>query len=165
MFICPLCGDDATMIIRKYKPDDCAFLAKLFYDTVHTINARDYTDEQLNTWATGYVDLEAWNRSFIAHNTLVAEINGEIAGFADMDHTGCLDRLYVHKDFQRRGIAAALVKELERCAQEAGLFSFKTYASITARPFFEKQGYKVEAENKVIRNGVTLINYKMVKNC
>lgn len=108
------------MIIRKYKPSDCAFMAKLFYDTVHTINSKDYT--------------------------------------------GYLDKLYVHKDFQRRGIATALVKELERCARKVGLFNFKTHASITAKPFFEKQGYTVEAENKVIRNGIALVNYKMVKN-
>ncbi|NLZ92411.1 MAG: GNAT family N-acetyltransferase [Firmicutes bacterium] len=104
------------MIIRKYKPSDCAVMAKLFYDTVHTINAKDYTDEQLNVWATGSVDLEVWNKSFTAHNTLVAVIKGEIVGFADMDHTGYLDKLYVHKDFQRRGIATALVKELEMCS-------------------------------------------------
>ncbi|QAT62937.1 GNAT family N-acetyltransferase [Acidilutibacter cellobiosedens] len=152
------------MIIRKYKPSDCAFMAKLFYDTVHTINSKDYTNEQLNAWATGNVDLEVWNSSFIAHNTLVAVINGGIVGFADMDYTGYLDKLYVHKDFQRRGIATALVKELERCARKVGLFNFKTHASITAKPFFEKQGYTVEAENKVIRNGIALVNYKMVKN-
>lgn len=80
-----------------------------------------------------------------------------------MDNAGYLDRLYVHKDFQRRGIAAALVNELERCAKEAGISSFKTYASITARPFFEKQGYIVEEENSIIREGITLVNYKMVK--
>ncbi|OQB20509.1 MAG: putative N-acetyltransferase YafP [Firmicutes bacterium ADurb.Bin182] len=152
-------------MIREYKPGDCTSMAKLFYDTVHTVNAADYTSEQLNAWANGSVDLQAWNRSFLAHNTLIAEINGEIAGFADMDDTGLLDKLYVHKDFQRRGIASALINELERRARKAGLFSFETHASITAKAFFENQGYSVEAENKVIRNGVTLMNYRMVKRC
>ena len=45
------------MEIRKYMPCDCIHIAKLFYDTVHTINAKDYTKEQLNAWATGTVDL------------------------------------------------------------------------------------------------------------
>jgi len=151
------------MIVRKYKPDDCTLMAKLFYDTVHTINARDYTKEQLDAWATGSVDLEAWNRSFLANYTLVAEINGEIVGFANMDDTGYLDKLYVHKDFQRRGIATTLVRELEKGGRKAGITTFTTNASITAKPFFEKQGYKAVAENKVIRNGITLVNYKMVK--
>lgn len=31
--------------LREYQPSDCAFLAELFYDTVHIINAKDYTNE------------------------------------------------------------------------------------------------------------------------
>ncbi|MBE6831340.1 MAG: GNAT family N-acetyltransferase [Ruminococcaceae bacterium] len=153
------------MILREYKPINCATMAELFYDTVHTINAGDYTNEQLNAWATGNIDLEAWNCSFLEHDTLIAETDGKIVGFADMEKTGYLDRLYVHKDYQRRGIATALINELEQRAGTAGLFNFETYASITAKPFFEKQGYTVDSENKVIRNGITIVNYKMMKHC
>ena len=129
------------MIIREYRPDDCPLLAQLFYDTVHTVNAKDYTKEQLDAWATGNVDLDEWNRSFLAHTTLVAVRDGVIAGFADMDRSGYLDRLYVHKDYQGEGFATALVKELERRAIDENVVYFETYASITARPFFEKLGY------------------------
>lgn len=41
------------MQIRKYRPSDCRELAELFYDTVHTVNAGDYTKEQLDAWTTG----------------------------------------------------------------------------------------------------------------
>lgn len=53
------------MNIRKYKPSDCECLAELFYQTVHTVNAKDYSDKQLNVWATGSVDLKEWNHSFM----------------------------------------------------------------------------------------------------
>ena len=68
------------MIIRPYQPEDCEALARLFYETVHTVNAKDYTEQQLNAWATGAVDLEAWDRSLTAHFTLVAEENGRVWG-------------------------------------------------------------------------------------
>ena len=45
------------MKIRNYKPSDCKEMAELFYHTIHTVNAKDYTEEQLNVWATGQVDL------------------------------------------------------------------------------------------------------------
>lgn len=151
------------MILRAYTPGDCAAMARLFYDTVHAVNARDYTPEQLGAWASGAVDLEAWNRSFSGHDTLLAEADGVLIGFADMDENGYLDRLYVHKDFQRRGIASALVNALEVRAKNAGVLRFETHASVTARPFFEKRGYRIEAENTAARKGVALMNYKMVK--
>lgn len=46
------------MEIRQYQQSDCKILTELFYNTVHTVNAKDYTVEQLNVWATGQVDLE-----------------------------------------------------------------------------------------------------------
>ena len=60
------------MEIRAYHPTDCEQIAQLFYETVHTINAKDYTQEQLDAWATGTVDMVLWNQSFLIHDTLVA---------------------------------------------------------------------------------------------
>ncbi|WP_307730925.1 GNAT family N-acetyltransferase [Acidaminobacter sp.] len=107
--------------------------------------------------------MAAWNQSFLEHLTLVAEIEDIIVGFADMDHQGHLDRLYVHKDYQRKGIATALVKSLEKRSTNDNIEFFETYASITARPFFEKLGYTVQYENTVVRGNISLINFKMTK--
>ena len=148
------------MTLRDYTKTDCAELAELFYDTVHTVNAKDYTQEQLDAWATGKVNLEAWNESFQAHHTVVAEMDGKIVGFGDMDESGYLDRLYVHKDHQRQGVAAAICDALE---QNAKASEFTTHASITARPFFEKRRYVVVKEQQVERRGVWLTNYVMKK--
>lgn len=149
------------MLLRPYHPDDCAEMARLFYDTVHTVNAADYSPAQLDAWATGEVDLSAWNRSFLAHHTLIAEENGVIIGFADMDETGYLDRLYVHRDYQRRGVACALCDALEAASS---VNRFTTHASITARPFFETRGYAVVKAQQVVRYGVSLTNYVMTKS-
>ena len=148
------------MTLRDYSKPDCAILAQLFYDTVHTVNAKDYTREQLDAWATGEVNLEAWNESFQAHHTVVAELDGKIVGFGDMDEIGYLDRLYVHKDYQRRGVATAICNALE---QNSNAAEFTTHASITARPFFEKRGYTVVREQQVERRGVLLTNFVMGK--
>ena len=148
------------MTLRDYTKTDCAELAELFYDTVHTVNAKDYTQEQLDAWATGKVNLEAWNESFQAHHTVVAEMDGKIVGFGDIDETGYLDRLYVHKDYQRRGVAAAICDALEQRTKAA---EFTTHASITARPFFEKRGYTARREQQVERGGVWLTYFVMKK--
>lgn len=91
------------MHIRPYRSSDCPALAELFYQTVHAVNARDYSPEQLDAWADGRVELAAWDASFRAHDTRVAVEGGVIVGFADLGPDGYLDRLYVHRDWQGRG--------------------------------------------------------------
>lgn len=145
--------------IRGYKSADCEAMAKLFYDTVHTVNARDYTQAQRNAWATGSVDLKSWDASFLRHKTLVAEKDGEILGFGDMAEDGYLDRLYVHKDWQGQGIATAICDALEDTVKG----TVTTHASITAKPFFEGRGYVTRREQQVERHGVRLTNYIMEK--
>lgn len=146
------------MVIRNYEPADCTCLTELFYNTVHTVNRIEYTQEQVNVWATGSVDEEEWNRSFSEHITIVAVADTVIVGFGDIDQTGYLDRVYVHKDYQRKGIAAAICDALESAVDVPVIL---THASITAKPFFEKRGYRMIREQQVERQGVFLTNYIM----
>ncbi len=147
------------MMIREYQSTDCKELTELFWNTVHTVNAKDYTKEQLDVWATGQVDLQKWNHSLQEHFSMVAVDDGVIVGFGDIDETGYLDRLYVHTDYQGKGIATAMCNRLEWAVQK----DIVTHASITARPFFEKRGYKVVKEQQVERQGIFLTNFVMIK--
>lgn len=147
------------MFIRAYQSSDCKELTELFYNTVHTVNAKDYTREQLDVWATGQVDLTEWDQSFQEHFSFVAVDNGIIAGFGDIDQTGYLDRLYVHSGYQKKGVATAICDRLESVVQG----NIVTHASITAKPFFEKRGYRVVCEQRVERQGNFLTNFVMVK--
>lgn len=147
------------MEIREYRPEDCAELTRLFYDTVHTVNRKDYTPAQLDAWADGTPDLDRWNRSLQEHFSLVALEGKQIIGFGDMDSTGYLDRLYVHKDYQGKGVATALCDRLEQAVDG----TIVTHASITARPFFEGRGYVMVKAQQVERKGILLRNFVMEK--
>lgn len=148
------------MHIRPYQSSDLEQIAQLFYETVHTVNRKDYTEQQVNAWATGHINLKEWDTSFLKHLTYVATKQDLIIGFGDMDETGYLDRLYVHKDFQGRGVATAICNRLE---SETGTKCFTVHASITAKPFFEKRGYRTIRSQEVERQGVVLTNFIMVK--
>jgi len=103
--------------------------------------------------------LERWNLSLQEHYSIVAVDNNVIVGFGDIDKTGYLDRLFVHADYQGKGIATAICNQLEQFVEG----NITTHASITARLFFETRGYKVIKEQQVERQGVFLTNYMMVK--
>jgi len=150
---------EIQMFIREYQTSDCIEITELFYNTVHTVNAKDYTKEQLDVWATGQVDLKAWNQLLQEHFSIVAVDNDIIVGFGDIDETGYLDHLFVHADYQGKGIATAICDQLEHAVQG----DITTHASITAKPFFEKRGYMAVKQQQVERQGVFLTNYVMKK--
>ncbi len=83
----------------------------------------------------------------------------KLSGSEVLTKSGCLDMLFVRQDCLRQGIATALCDQLEK-----GFSSVKTYASITAKPFFEQRGYLVTEKRTVVRNGVQLINFEMKKS-
>lgn len=154
------------MKITKFQNDDTQEIIQLFYDTVHTVNALDYTKDQIDAWAPLdkiQLKLESWSKSLSANITYVAKINTTIVGFGDLTIGGLLDRLYVHKDFQRKGIATELLNKLESEALKLNLLEIQTYASITAKTFFETNGFTSISVNNVERNGTVLTNFLMVK--
>lgn len=147
------------MYLRRYKNEDLKELITLFKETVHTVNAKDYSPEEIKTWTFSKTDFSEWEQSLSKHYSFVAVENGVIVGFGDISPEGYLDRLFVHKNFQNRGIGTALCNQLEK--QVNG--PIVTHASITAKNFFEKRGYQTIKEQKVMRNGVYLRNYVMQK--
>ena len=131
------------MEIRAYTPADCQRTAALFYNTVHAVACRDYSQEQLDAWAPEDRDLTAWDQSFQGHFALVAVEGETLLGFGDITPTGYLDRLYVHQDHLRQGIATALCERLEGLVQ---------------------RGYRLVQAQAVERRGVKLTNFVMRKD-
>lgn len=157
-----LIGMSNDCYLRPYAPTDLPAVRRLFKTTVEHINWRDYSAEQLAAWIGDDSPLtqQRWQESLCQHQTLVAIKDDQVVGFADMSDTGYLDRLYVHAAYQRQGIATALVTALE---EQMLAPRYTTYASITAKPFFMQMGYHVVRKNTVVRAGINLINFEMVK--
>lgn len=148
------------MDLRSFRPGDAPALYRLFYDTVHTVCAGDYTPAQLDAWAPETAGEAAWEAALRSRTTLVAEENGGILGFGSIGPDGYLDLLYIHRDHQRRGVAAVLCDFLETLYP---VDRITVHASKTARPFFENRGYRVLRPRQVERRVQVLTNYVMEK--
>ncbi|MES2765294.1 MAG: GNAT family N-acetyltransferase [Bacteroidota bacterium] len=148
------------MTIRRATESDLDAMLQLYSDTIRTVNARDYTPEQIDAWASGG---EAIRERFNEQEYFIAEINGEIVGFSSLYPNGYLDFMYVHKDFQSRGIATELLKTVEARAHELLLKEITSDVSITARPFFLKRGFEIERLYTDHYKGQEYENAKMKK--
>jgi len=151
------------MKIRTYEIGDTQKIVKLFYDTVHEVNIRDYTTAQVDAWAPADIDIESWTQSLSSKFTFVAEDGDTIAGFGELEANGHIDRFYCHKDFQRQGVGKLILTQIESKAQELGLKKLFAEASITARAFFESRGFIVIRKQEVERRDQKFINFVMEK--
>lgn len=151
------------MNIRIFHNNDTQEIMQLFYDTVHNINIRDYTQEQVDAWAPEDMDYQRWNQNLHAKMTYVAEIDRKIVGFAQLETNGHIDCFYCHKGFQGMGVGSKLLNMIETKAQELGINRLFTEASITAKGFFERKGFQVIKQQEVELRGIKFINYCMDK--
>ncbi|MDZ8028807.1 MAG: GNAT family N-acetyltransferase [Nostoc sp. DedQUE11] len=151
------------MLIREYRVSDTKAIMKLFHDTIHQINIGDYSQEQVDAWAPKNMDYEVWHKRLQFKLPYIAEDNGEIVGFAELEADGHIDCFYCHSKYQRKGIGSKLLNHLENTAKSQGIKRLYTEASITAKPFFENKGFNVVKEQQVERRGVWFKNYVMEK--
>ena len=152
-----------TTRIRYYEAEDALQIARLFYETVRSVNRADYSEEQVQAWAPEVPDPEAWHARMADRRTLVAEDDGEVVGFIELEEDGHLDMLYLRRDAVGRGVGSLLYRAIEREAREQGIGLIFAEASVTARPFFERWGFRVVREQTVERRGVDLTNFAMEK--
>lgn len=146
--------------IRTFRPDDVPALFALFRGAVQRVNSRDYSPEQVAAWAPAEINADRW-ATLAARFAVVAEVGGEPAGFADLEPGGHVDRFFVHADHQGRGVGTGLMRALVEEAERAGTARMFAEVSITARPFFERHGFAVLAEQQVTVRGVALTNFRM----
>ena len=149
--------------IRDYEEKDAPEIVRIFYETVRTVNRSDYSQEQVEAWAPEIPAAFAWHERMSSRKTLVAVEKDEVVGFAELEGDGHLDMFYLRKDVVGHGVGKLLYRAVEQEARERRLGRISTEASITARPFFERQGFRMMREQIVRRQGVGLTNFVMQK--
>ncbi|WP_410217631.1 GNAT family N-acetyltransferase, partial [Paracoccus sp. (in: a-proteobacteria)] len=100
------------LVVRNYKPADLDAVIDAFQAAILQTARADYTQAQVDAWAQ--VDREAWHLRRLSRPTWVAEIQGSVAGFTDLEADGHLDMMFVHPRYKARGVATSLVQVAEQ---------------------------------------------------
>jgi putative acetyltransferase len=156
-------GLKAKPALRPFLPADTPVLIEIFKCAIEVLAAEDYDEEQCRAWASRMVDEEAQRERLSANLTLVALLDGDAAGFISLKHQELIDLLFVHPNHARKGVATALCEAVEKLAAARKTPALVTFASDTAKPFFERRGYVSQYRNTVEMNGVWLGNTNMKK--
>ncbi|MDH6237127.1 GNAT family N-acetyltransferase [Cryobacterium sp. CG_9.6] len=157
--------DRQAVVIRPYGDADAAATLTIFLAAVTETAAADFSPEQIQAWARPEErDLSTWHAAMQKRNSFVATVDGAPVGFSDVNPAGYIDMMFVAPQHQRQGVARQLIGYAEAHARQAQLAELTADVSITARPFFERYGFTVEAEQHPVKAGVQLTNYKMKRN-
>ncbi len=151
------------LTIRKYREEDAQTTWELFFNTVRNINRQDYNEQQLQAWAPASMDPFIWNKRMLDIDPFIAEVDGIIVGYADLQNDGLIDHFFCHQNYQRQGVGRALMLHLLHEGKKRGIKHYFSQVSITARPFFEHFGFKVVKQQVLEVKGQELINFVMEK--
>ncbi len=149
------------MILRRANIGDLEVIQNLFVETIKSTCTSDYSQEQIDVWTSSIENSKKWIHKIKTQYFIVAQIEDEIVGFGALKNQNYVDLLYVHKDHLRKGIAKQILNKLKNKAHERGHQSVSSDVSITARPFFEKNGFNVVKENEFELKGVLISNFLM----
>lgn len=152
------------ILLRKASLDDAPAIIELYTETVLSVCVNDYTKEQLEIWANLGRDSKRWENRICSQFFIVAEIESSMAGFASLTPENYLDVFYVSKNHQGMGVANILFGAIqEKALASAGLI-IRADVSITAKPFFEKQGFRLIKKQDNEIGGLVIANYHMEKS-
>ena len=150
--------------IRQATVEDLPEITALFRDTIREVNSKDYSEKQIEIWSEGANDLDKWKDRINKMYFLVAESNNAIVGFAYLKNGNYFDGLFIHKDYQRLGIASKLLRIIESQVMMEGFDEIRSDVSISALPFFENRYFEVINKQKKVIKGQIFENFLVSKN-
>ena len=149
--------------MREFRIGEEALLRAVFFSSVHELASRDYSAAQLRAWAPRRYDHRHWARRMRSLRPFVAEVDGRVAGYADLQSSGYIHHFFVAGPHAGRGVGNALMAHLHAVARRRGIAELSADVSRAAEPFFARHGFVVERRGAVGMRGIAVHNARMRK--
>jgi len=151
------------MEIRAYHLGEEHEIWQLFHCTIQHINAQHYSQKKLRAWSPAEYDKEVWTEKLARLCSFVCVSDDKIVGYSDVQKNGYIDHFFCHHQYQGKGVGTALMTHIHTLAKQQDMTQLSADVSITAKPFFEINGFKVVKQQAVPTRGQILVNFKMIK--
>ena len=150
------------MRIRKFRSEDATAVARLHRETIRHINSNDYPEDIIKVWS-GRVTAKKHRDPMKIGKKWVAVLSRKIVGFVNHSLKGEFWGLYVHKDHQGEGIGSKLLQTAEDSLKKMGVRNIQIVASVSAKKFYERKGYKVIKKQPHLMENKKMVSYLMEK--
>ncbi len=152
----------------KYKitiatDEDLVLMQRFFYQTVTIYGSLIFTKEEIVRYSKLAANKRYWKQKFANDFVYNAKLNGEIIGSFLLNRDGAIGYIFVHQDYQRKGIAMELYKTLEEVAIDSGIHVLQAEINMATKTFFEKNGFTVFKNGEPSKKE-EIIRYKGIKN-
>ena len=140
--------------IRRYRKGEEESLRQLCRDTTCLVNVNEYGKALVEKWASRLDNRIDWKERVKYKNPFVAEIDGEIVGFAELTRKGNISAFYSHRLWQNKGIGSALLETIVEEADSLGIKTIQVESSISASKFFISRGFDKIEEKTTLTDGL-----------
>jgi len=128
--------------IRKATQEDREVLCQIQISAIRELGKSYYSQADLEAWTSGLTP-ERQGKDIAERFVIVAEAESEILGFGALDtDRGRVRAVYVRPAHARKGIGSAILRALISEAKRLGLGQLHCHASLNAREFYERRGFK-----------------------
>ena len=149
-------------MLRRFQVEDVETLKHLIDTTIDASYGDVYPPEAIEFFKQHHSRRQI--RSDAANGyTIVLQAGDRIVGTGTLLGSE-IRRMFVAPDVQKRGLGRRLLAALEQKARESGLHEVELHASLVARPFYERMGFRVVKEGCVpLENGQRIDCFVMTK--
>ena len=137
--------------VRQTRPEDAAGIAALLRESITELCVADHQNdpETLALWLRNKTSEQVLKWIAAEGDYAIVAVAGSVTvGMGSASRAGRVLLCYVRPGFDRRGVGTAILADLERRALEWGVTRLVVDSSLTARPFYEKQGWAKSGEPK-----------------
>ncbi|WP_299246765.1 GNAT family N-acetyltransferase [uncultured Aquimarina sp.] len=150
--------------ISRATDSDLPLMQRLFYQTVTIYGSKIFTKEEVKIFSRLALDKKHWIQKFTEDFVYNAKLNGEVVGSFALSKDGVIEYIFVHQNYQGRGIAKELYKTLESVAEDADMGILTTRINMSTKDFFKKNGFEIIKNIEKVAGGEDVVTYNGVKN-
>ena len=94
--------------VHPYRCGQEKELFDVFSSAIQEVCSKDYTPEQIAAWLPSSYDADKWKSLMDKLKPYIAKVDGQVAGYADLQKDGYIDHFFVSARYQSQGVATAL---------------------------------------------------------